>query len=287
MIEPGTPIAVVAPCGAYNVERFEQGLAILRGWGHDLRPLPGNLQPDRYLAAPDEVRLAQLVEAWTDPAYGAVWVARGGYGLTRLLDDLPWGALPDRPILGFSDVTALFCGMHRRGIGTAVHAPVIHSLPGTDEASLEALRGMLSGETPALTGRTAVEGVVEAPVVGGNLCLLAATAGTTHQLQAHDQIVVIEEVGEYAYRIDRMLQQVIAAGVLDGAVGVAVGELVDCRMPPGADYTAEDIVLEHLERLGIPVVVDVPVGHGARNVPFVWGQTMRLDAGLQPVTGRA
>lgn len=283
LIPTGTPIAVVAPCGAYDPERFAAGIEIARTHGHDLRPLPGNLQPHRYLAAPDDVRLDQLVQAWTDARYGAVWIARGGYGLTRILDQIPWETLPDKPILGFSDATGLFSEMHARGIGTAIHAPVVHSLPILESSSVDALFRRLAGEPIALPGRTVVPGTVTAPVVGGNVCLLAACAGTSAALQAQGHILVLEEVGEPAYRIDRMLQQLVSSGAFDGVVGVALGEFVSCRVPEGADYTLESILLEHLEPLGIPVVADLPVGHGAHNHPFVWGQTLRLDAGLHPV----
>ena len=283
VIPTGTPIAVVAPCGAYDPVRFEAGLELARTHGHDVRPLPGNLQPHRYLAAPDDVRFEQLVEAWTDARFGAVWIARGGYGLTRILDRMPWETLPDKPILGFRDATALFAAMHARGIGIPVHAPVVHSLPIMESTSVAALFRRLAGEPVTLPGRTLVPGTVIAPVVGGNLCLIAACAGTSASLHAQGHILVLEEVGEPAYRIDRMLQQLVSSGVFDGVVGVALGEFVSCKVPDGADYTLETILLEHLEPLGIPVVTDIPVGHGARNHPFVWGQPMRLDAGLHPV----
>lgn len=279
MIDRTLPIAVIAPCGAYDVDRFEAGLAIARAHGFDLRPLPGNLQPHRYLAAPDSVRRDQLIEAFTDPAYGAVWIARGGYGLTRILDDLPIDDFERRPVIGFSDVTALFSVLYKNGLGPCIHGPVVHSLPKTDEASLDALFALLNGERPVLHGRTWVEGSVTAPVAGGNLCLMAATAGTSQQLDVSGHILVLEEIGEPAYRVDRMLQQCTDSGVFDGLAGVALGEFVACRVPEGADWTLEDMLRDHLERLAIPVVADLPIGHGLANQPFVWGDIATLDSG--------
>lgn len=276
MIERGAPIAVVAPCGAYDVNRFEEGLAIARARGHRLEPLPGNLQPHRYLAAPDAVRREQLVTALTDDRYAAVWIARGGYGLTRILDDLPLDRLQRKPIIGFSDVTALFAQLHPHGLGPCVHGPVVHSLPATDTASLDALFALLEGERTDLTGTPWVEGEAEGPLLGGNLCLLAATAGTGAQLDASGSILVLEEIGEPAYRVDRMLQQCRSAGIFDDLAGIVLGDFVSCRVPEGADWSLEDMLREHLCTLGVPVLAEVPIGHGARNHAFVWGESCRL-----------
>lgn len=273
------PIAVIAPCGAYDVDRFAAGLTIARDRGLDLRPLPGNLQPHRYLAAPDDVRRAQLIEAFTDPAYGAVWIARGGYGLTRILDDLPLDTFEQRPCIGFSDVTALFSVLYKNGLGPCVHGPVVHSLGVSDDASLDALFAVLQGERPVLEGVSWVDGTVTAPVAGGNLCLMAATAGTSQQLDVSGHILVIEEVGEPAYRVDRMLQQCRDSGVFDGLAGIALGEFVHCRVPEGADWTLTDMLREHLEPLEIPVVAELPIGHGAQNHAFVWGDVATLAGG--------
>lgn len=277
MIDPRLPIAVIAPCGAYNVERFEAGLAIARERGLDLRPLPGNLAPHRYLAADDATRLTQLRTALEDPTYGAVWIARGGYGLTRILDSLDLEGLAPKPVIGFSDVTALFNVLYANGLGPCVHGPVVHSLPQTDAASLDALFHLLEGQRTDLEGSVWVPGRAEGPVVGGNLCLLAATAGTAQQLDAHGCILVLEEIGEPAYRVDRMLQQCVSAGLFDGVKAVVLGEFVSCRVPDGAEWTLEDMLREHLEKLGVPVLANVPVGHGARNHAFAWGDHAAID----------
>lgn len=280
LVPRGTPIAVVAPCGAYDPARFERGLALGRAAGHDLRPLPGLLQPHRYLAGTDDHRLAQLTEALTNPEYGAVWAARGGYGLTRILDRIDFDRIPRKPVLGFSDVTALHTALVQRGLGPAIHAPMVHSFPKTSDASLNHLWSLLAGEhVPPLQGRTLVPGSVEGPLVGGNLCLLAATCGTADQLDARGAILVLEEIGEPAYRVDRMLQQLASAGVLRGVAGIALGEFVHCRVPEGVDWTLLDMIREHVEPLDVPVVVDLPIGHGQRNHAFVYGAPARLGDG--------
>lgn len=277
MIRPGASIAVCAPCGVPNLARLDAGLQIARSRGFDVQLLPDMLQPHRYLAGPDAHRAAQLVEALTDPRWDAVWIARGGFGLTRLLDALPFERFAERPVIGFSDVTALFGAMHARGLGPCVHGPVVHSLPGTDEASLDALFDVLEGRpAPDWRGTPWVEGIAEGPVIGGNLCLLAATCGTPHQVDARGALLVLEEVGEHAYRVDRMLQQLVSAGVFDGVAGVLVGEMTGCAAPEGASWSIDDVLRDHLEPLGVPVLAGVPVGHGSRNHAFVWGRRASL-----------
>lgn len=288
LVPRGAPIAVVAPCGAYDPDRFERGLQIARAYGHDLRPLPDLLRPHRYLAADDDQRATQLAEALTSPDYAAVWIARGGYGLTRIVHRLPWSELPPRPVLGFSDVTVLLSALHAAGAGPAIHAPVIHSLPITDEPSLAHLFALLEGRAPApMAGDPWIPGRAEGWLCGGNLCLLAAACGTPWQLDARGAILVIEEIVEAPYKIDRMLQQLRSSGVLDGVAGVAVGELVGCDPPPDAGYSLAEIVVEHLAPLGIPVLGGVPVGHGAHNHAFVWGAPAVLDGATLTWTPRA
>lgn len=285
MIPRGTPIAVVAPSGVHSIERFEQGLEIARDRGHDLRPLPGLLDPHRYLASSDEQRTRQLMAALTDPHYGAVWIARGGYGLTRIIERLDLTAAPRRPVIGFSDITALFNVLWRHGKGPCIHGPVVHSLGLTDDASLDQFFALLEGRGSVMTGTSWISGTATAPIVGGNLCLLAATAGTAAQLDARGKILVLEEVGEPAYKVDRMLQQLRSAGILDGVAGVAVGQLTDCRVPPGADYTTADVVRDHLVSLVVPVIGDLPIGHSARNRGFVWGTLATLEGDTLRLTG--
>jgi muramoyltetrapeptide carboxypeptidase len=268
LVEKGAPIAVIAPSGICDPARLEAGLAIARAAGHDLRPFPGMRQPHRYLSAPDDVRLAQLIEAFRSPDYAAVWLARGGYGLTRLLPLLP-DDLPIKPVIGFSDGTALFSALHVRGF-PLVHGPVVHSLPITDPASCDALFDVLAGARPPLTGAAWRGGAAAGPVIGGNLAMFAALCGTPWQIDTHGAIVILEDVGEAPYRVDRMLQQLVSAGGLHGAAGVAFGQFTGCAPPADATWTLRDVLLEGIPE-GVPVMGDLAVGHGGSNRAFVWG----------------
>jgi muramoyltetrapeptide carboxypeptidase len=284
LLQAGARIGVVAPAGIHDPARLERGLEIIRGYGHHIELFPDLLRPFRYLASDDEQRAGQLIEALSEPSWDAVWLARGGDGITRLLGRveaaLSRGALRPKPVLGFSDATALFAALHPYGLGPLVHAPVVHSLSVTEPGSIEYLFSLLRGEDPEdLVGETWVPGAVQGPVVGGNLCLLATLCGTPWQLDVRGCIVVIEEIGEAPYRVDRMLQQLWDAGGLRGAVGIAFGQFDGCTPAEGATYGLREVLQDAVAGLQIPVVGNLPIGHGALNRAFVWGSHARLQDG--------
>jgi len=280
VIPPGTRVAVVAPSGAFDERKLRRGIEIASAQGYDLHLLPDLQQPRRYLAAPDDLRLTRLIEALSDERWGAVWAVRGGYGITRLVDRIPFADLPPRPFIGFSDLTALFVSLHRRTGSPVIHGPMLHSLPGTGPSSREHLFDLLAGRrVRPLRGEAWAEGDTQGWLCGGNLCMLAATCGTPHQLDARRAILVLEEVGEQPYRIDRMLQQLGSAGVFDGVRGFAIGDLSSCPVPPRESWTIRDVVMDHLGPLGVPVAGGLPIGHGAANHAFPWGVDARLQGG--------
>ncbi len=271
------PIAVIAPSGAYNVQKLDDGMAIARAAGLTLHAFPEMLRPERYLAASDDHRLNQLVEALTSPEYSAVWLARGGYGITRLLSRLP-SDLPAKPIIGFSDTTALFCALQSDGF--LVHGPVLHSLPGTDDTSRAHLFHLLkTGESSPLQGEPWISGTAEGRLVGGNLALFAALAGTPYQADTKDAIVLLEDIGEAPYRLDRMLQQLLDSGFFEGVRGIGFGDFQGCNPPEGAGWTLKETLLDQVSRLNIPVIGNLPFGHGSQNQPFVWGQRAKIAGG--------
>jgi len=268
LLPPGSRIAITAPASRFDPDRLNQGVQMLRAWGYEPVLADGMLEPVRSLAASDDVRLNHLHWALSAPDIDAFWAVRGGYGVTRILQDIDWDALTPRPIIGFSDLTPLLDRAAHRGF-TAIHGPVVHSLNGTTPAALEALRQLLRGEAMApLRGNAWASGSATGPVVGGNLCLVAATCGTPAQLDATDCILVLEEVGEPAYRVDRMLQQLSSSGILAQASAIALGEFRHCRAPEGEGWHVDDVLRDHLLPLGVPVLANLPIGHGPNNHPF-------------------
>jgi len=241
-----------------------------------------------YLAGTDEQRAADLDAALRAADNDAIWCLRGGYGTMRILDRLDWGALAarPRPLIGFSDNTALHLAARRAGV-VSFHGPhpAVAELPPFSERCL--LRVLTAAEpagplpfpADAERARALVGGVAEGPLVGGNLALLAATAGTPYALRARGCILFLEEVGEAAYRIDRMLSQLRLAGILDGVAGVAVGAFSECPDRGVEGIPApEEVLLDRLGELGIPVAFGFPFGHVPESWTLPLGVRARLDA---------
>jgi muramoyltetrapeptide carboxypeptidase len=285
-------VAVVTPASPVPEDRLEGGLDVLRSWGLDVREQPrvrGSHPRYDYLAATDEQRAEDLQSAWTDPDVRAVFTSRGGYGVQRLLDHLDYDALAaagPKILVGYSDVTAIHQAVAARLGVVTVHGPVLTSLGGGDDETREHLRRLLfepsAGEL--LTGLSRVAGGrAEGPVVGGNLALLASGIGTRDVLRATGSIVLLEDVAEPPYRIDRMLTQLLRSGWFDGVAGVVVGDFTaaDLWSPDEPQSTSDDVmdvVVERLAPLGVPLVTGARVGHGSRNLAVPLGVPALLDA---------
>ncbi len=265
-------IAVVSPSGVSQPARLHAGMDLLRSWGHAPVLLPHAQNVHRYLAGTDEERLTDLVAAFGGD-YDAVWMARGGYGLSRILGALPLDRLAPIPFFGFSDGTALLNPLAALG-RPAVHAPVLHALASlNDEASRSHLHNLLGG-APAvsLEGRSLVEGEAEGRLVGGNLCLIASGCGTPAQLDCTDAIVLLEEVGEAPYKVDRLLVQCRDAGVFRGARAFVLGDFLPVQPPDSPGGSMDDVLLDVLAPLGVPILAGLPVGHGAANYALPFGR---------------
>jgi muramoyltetrapeptide carboxypeptidase len=279
-VQPGARVAVVAPAGPVPRETFAAGAAIL---GTRYRLVYGDRIFARagFLAGSDDERTAELAAALADPDVAAVICARGGYGLTRILDRLDAAAFAraPKPIVGFSDVTALLAWAARAGV-IGLHAPVVTQLgllPAEDAAALFALLES-PAPPPPLTGLQAIAGgTAEGRLVGGNLELVTRLVGTPWALALDGAVLLLEEIGERPYRIDRQLTQLRAAGALDRVAAVLVGDFVacvekDCSPPDGAE-----VIAERLGGLGVPVLTGAPIGHGPRNRAVPHGARVRVD----------
>jgi muramoyltetrapeptide carboxypeptidase len=281
MLRPGARIAVVSPSAVYDPARLEAGIATIASWGYEPVKAPHLGRTHRYLAGTTAERAADLVWALESPDVEAVWFARGGYGTVQCLDAIDWTALEDRPVIGFSDASALFAAMRVHGVATAVHGPVLHSLASfADAASQARLKALLAGEPqPRLAGRTLVgpaEFRATGPLVGGNLCVLASLCGTPWALEAAGAVVLLEEVGELPYKVDRLLTQLVSSGAFAGVRGFALGTFLGAHAPQGADWSVRDVVAEVLGPLGAPIVDGLPIGHGPENHAVVLHRTVAL-----------
>lgn len=289
----GARIAVIAPAGPVPAERFERGLARLRT---RYRPVmaPGVLDQQGFLAGPDGRRLAELRWALSDPGVDAVICARGGYGALRYLPALAAIRAEDQralPLIGFSDITVLHAELARLRL-PSIHGPVVTQLGELADDDVEALWSLLEDPSPPppLRGLTPVRspaGPVRGRLLGGNLELLSRLVGTlaVDVLRPGEPVVLLlEEIGEAPYRIDRALTQLALAGALADVVAVLVGDLVRCEPPTGAGHpSALEVIAEHFAPRGVPVLAGAPIGHGERNRAVPLGARVEVDPQNQRV----
>ncbi|MFJ8005950.1 S66 peptidase family protein [Streptomyces fagopyri] len=289
-LAPGARVAVVSPSGPVPEERLEAGLDLLRGW--DLDPVVAPHVLDRhaefnYLAGTDAHRAADFQAAWCDPEVSAVFCARGGYGAQRMVDLLDWDAIRSagpKVFLGFSDITTLHEAFATRAGLVTLHGPMVAALDFLKNArTQEHLRATLfEPETvrtlTAGTGGALVPGRARGVTLGGCVSLLAADLGTPHaRASARGGLLLIEDIGEEAYRLDRILTQLLRAGWLDRVAGIALGSWVDCGPYEGL----RTVFADRLGGLGVPVVEHFGFGHceGALTVAFGVGAELDADAG--------
>jgi muramoyltetrapeptide carboxypeptidase len=288
----GQIVGVVAPAGPVKLERLRRGLACL-GDAFELRVAPSVTAPrapetPSYLAASDEIRAAELGAMLADPDVRAIILARGGYGIMRILPLLDPELLrrDPKPIVGFSDATALLAWAYHAGV-RGIHGPVVATLPDAQPADIAHLIALLTSLQPPGVRpwplRSHGRGRHVGPIVPVNLSLAAALVGTPWPAPLAGAIAVFEEVGEKPYRIDRYLTQLALAGVLGSATAAVIGDLTRCVDPrpptgePDPDDAALATILERLRTTGTPTAAGAPIGHEGCNEAIPFGAACELD----------
>lgn len=276
----GDRIAVVAPAGPFDREKFEAGLAVVRGWGLEPVLAPHVGARRGHLAGEDEQRAGDLSACLTDPDLKAVICARGGYGSLRLLpllEEFDFGAAA-KWLVGFSDITALHHYFNAAGWVT-LHGPMVTTLAAADSTSRDRLWALLSGGAEGICryslGDLLLPGSARGRVAGGNLTTICHLLGTPFQPDFAGCILFLEDVGEAPYRIDRMLTQMSLAGCFHGLAGVVLGTFTDC----GPWEEIRDVFYDRFVSYGIPLVAGLAAGHGTPNLALPLGPVATLDAG--------
>lgn len=285
------------------MERFDKGLKVLRRvLDLDWRMGSNLLEQDGYFAGPDRTRIDALHQAFGDAQARVVWCARGGYGATRLLASLDGERLRADPkvIVGFSDVCALLCWAYVKSGTIGIHGPVITQLSTLHPDDVERVVDMLRGEVPsplcASEGTVLHGGTVEGRLFPANLEVLRALVGTRYFPPLQGGILALEDVNERPYRIDRGLTHLLSCGALRGVRAVVLGDFCGCDAPEEERVgpSAEQVAIERLRTLGIPVVSGFRFGHDpVRNAALPFGGHVRLNADdctlefLEPATYRS
>jgi muramoyltetrapeptide carboxypeptidase len=286
-LRPGARVAVVSPSGPVSADRLEAGLDVLRGWGLEPFEMPHvrSVHPELdYLAGADEERARDLQEAWCDPSVEAVLCARGGYGAHRMVDLVDWAAMRaagPKVFVGYSDITVLHEAFARHMGLSTLHGPMAATEtflkdPDTQESLRATLFEPESVRTLGLrTAGVLVPGRARGITYGGCVSLLAADIGTRHaRTSARGGLLMIEDTTEDAYRLDRILTQLLRAGALSGISGVACGSWQGCE--PYEEVRA--VLADRLGGLGVPVVEELGFGHGPTALTIPLGVPAVLDA---------
>ncbi|MBO4250102.1 MAG: LD-carboxypeptidase [Paludibacteraceae bacterium] len=268
-------IRIISPSGVIDPSYIDGACARLRAWGMTVSEGAHARDSWGRFAGRDEDRLSDLAEALQDESVDMILCSRGGYGLQRIIDRAP---AISKPIIGFSDITAL----HQ--LSAISHQPSVHgimckhiaTLP-EDSEPIVALRRLLEGEALTYTWQAHPlnrEGEAEGMLTGGNLSVLYGLQGTKFSLQhsafSHQKpILLIEDIGERHYHIDRMMRNLLMSGVLADIGGLVVGQFSDCEDDPLMSCSVYETIKEAVAQYDYPVLFDAPIGHVEHNLP-VW-----------------
>jgi muramoyltetrapeptide carboxypeptidase len=301
-LAPGDCVSVVAPAGPPDPVRVARALDELERLGLRVKTYGELFAPRGYLAAPDDERLRQLNAALRDPQTAAVLPARGGYGCARLLEGVDYQALTRRPkvLVGFSDLTALHAAIATHTGLVTFHGPNLQDGWGREggfpPAARQAWQRAVFGFDDAPEGElvldaeardrlvTLVPGVAQGRLYGGNLAVWAGLVGSPYVPDLRGHVLLLEDVGEQPYRVDRFCAQLRLAGALDGLAAVLVGQFTDCDAAADAPSLSLDETLrDYLLPLGVPVLAGFPAGHVPDNVTLPLGALVEVDASSRRV----
>ena len=293
-LKAGDTVAIVAPSGILKEKEGEvqKAIELLKSW--NLVAVVGDhvFNQANHFAGTDDERCEDFQKAMDDPKISAIWCARGGYGAVRILDKLNFTKFKQHPkwLIGYSDITALHNQFHNEGFET-IHAMMCTSLsdemPEIEE-TVETFKKAIFGNqlTYTLEGTDYNRvGQVTAPLVGGNLTMLHTMLGSKTSIDTSGAILFIEEIGEYKYHIDRMLQSLKRAGYFDNCKGVIVGDMSKLRVNTTLWGTSiEQLVLDALSDYDFPIAFNMHAGHEKDNRAMILGRTVELNVGKDQST---
>jgi muramoyltetrapeptide carboxypeptidase len=277
-------IGLFSPGGFASPKLIKEGARVLKSLGFEVIPSEVTFAPDArasgpigsfdYLSASDTVRLDEIRSLMKGP-FDALLAVRGGHGSLRILPRLDplWSGFPEKPILGFSDVTALHLArLAKTGIG-GWHAPnLLYYAKSNFKNYNDYILGERKREWFFSPGKVVRPGEAQGPVLGGNLTLFASLYGTEYCPDSKGKILLLEDVGEKPYSIDRLLNTLSLRGAFRGALAVIFGKFIRCGFP----RIVRDIAKDFFSSFEIPVLINAPFGHGIENIPWFYGELAEL-----------
>ncbi len=282
-LKRGDTIGVAAPSSPFDRTLFQHGVKALEGLGFEVRFRKDIFDQNRYFAGTEKRRAEELMELMADESVHAIMFARGGYGCQRVIPLLDAEALKKnaKPVIGFSDITALLT-FFRQGAGIPTfYGPVITQLGKgpSDFTNAGLLRALTTpgplGNLPCGKARTMKPGTASGKLVGGCLTLINSSIGTPYELDTEDSILFIEDAGEKIYALDRMLTQLKAGGSLDRARAIVIGDII---APEGEKHDLDAMLTDALGGFSGPVIEGFPAGHSGEFVTLPMGVNVTIDA---------
>ncbi|MDA8904826.1 LD-carboxypeptidase [Flavobacteriaceae bacterium] len=282
----GDTISIVAPSGVLNNfdNKIIKAINIFESWGLNVVLGKHIYDKNGHFAGTDKNREKDFQKALDNKNIKAIWCARGGYGAVRIIDKLKFDSYLRNPkwIIGFSDITVIHNKLNLYN-SESIHAMMITGFEEIDQNnnSLSKLKSVLFGDDLSYSigpNKNNKIGKSEGNIVGGNLTLLQSTIGSKTELKTKDKILFIEEVGEYAYSIDRMLYSLKRAGYFDNCKGLIVGQISNVKKNT-TDFgmSINELILEVLDEYDFPILFDFPAGHEKTNYPIILGRKIKLD----------
>jgi muramoyltetrapeptide carboxypeptidase len=280
-LEPGDTIGVVAPAGPFDLEKFMQGKTVLETMGFRIVYDESIFQKHGFLAGTDDQRADQVNRLFADPSVQAIVCARGGYGSMRILPILDFNTIQTHPkiFVGFSDISALLAMLYEQCGLVTFHGPMVTSLAGATQKTILAMKTALTSDGPFELipdrGKIIKPGMCSGVLAGGNLTTLCHLVGTPYSPNFRGKIVLLEDVGEMTYRIDRMLTQMKLAGCFNGIAGLILGAFKKC----GQLNEIVEIFDNIFHDTDIPILAGFDIGHGKTNLTVPMGLVATLDTG--------
>lgn len=292
-LKQGDCIGIVAPASGIEDMNIADAINKLQNWGYKVKLSPNLYQQSGYLAGSDQMRADDLNNFFADDEVDAILCLRGGYGSGRILDLLNYEMIKQHPkmVIGYSDITALHMALIKKADLVPVHGAMVIDINdngynytdnqlklGLANESLGANNEFVLPSNHKL--KVLKEGYAKGKIIGGNLSVLASLCGSEYQPNGENCILFIEEVGEDSYVIDRCFQQLWQSGVLKQVKGLIIGNMRRCEPtePTQFDYYVMQVIKQYADKANIPVVYDMPVGHGAINGFLPLNVEITLDA---------
>jgi muramoyltetrapeptide carboxypeptidase len=281
----GDTVGIIAPAAAVDCDHLKRGVDTIRAMGFRVKVSEHAVDRAGILAGSDKIRAAELSSFFADPEVKAIFAARGGYGSGRLLPLLDFNAIARAPkiLMGFSDATYLLNAILECSRFVTFHGPMVAAdfARGLSTRAINHLCRALSGDSPPIDMEAEYAlrpGIAEGELIGGCLTVIVATIGTPWQPDFDGRILFLEDTGEKAYRIDRMLTQLRQAGILSRLAGLVFGAI----RPVDGSGQERDLIADFLEEqtadLPYPVLSGVEAGHGSENLVLPLGVHARIDA---------